>query len=333
MSIANHDNTEPMLPPELERAIFECAANLFPGLIPMMLTVANRVLEWLRPFLYTHISITPQSPSLSALLHLLTTLPPAHAFFYDSNIAKSVFVGHTRWLNNETMLVLRLFGKNTEDLTILSANRALVPLLRKIPLRRLAVSLVHLFDGPGYNSENLNGGSSILANLASLQGAFVNVTHLELFDFLHTEPLSAMGYLCAPSPSCPFNPQPSPLPSLTHLCLHSFVHRNQLLFVLEHNPRLQLLVNVHRDTEPEWGLGDIAGRLAITEDVRFVLMTMEVSLPAHARRWESARRGLVAKEEPRDFWVMAKAFVEKRKAGTVLPAWRCWIMAEDFQAE
>ncbi|KAJ7058318.1 hypothetical protein C8F01DRAFT_1255473 [Mycena amicta] len=305
---------DPHLPRELEREIFELAAELWPPDVPPLLRVAKRVLEWLRPHLFTTLSIQPHSPSLRALLHLLATDPS----FCDprSVAARSVFVGHTRWLSNEAIFVLRTFGKSVKDLTMMSASRAVVPLFggpTGIQVERLAISLAHLSEGGGYK---------VLENLAlCASDAFAQLTHLELFDFLHGEPQQAWTYLFS-----------SNLPSLSHLCLHSFVHRAQLLALLDttHCRCLQILINVHQNTEPEWGLADIAARLAITGDVRFVLMTIEVSLGAHARRWEAARRGRGRGEmQPRDFWSRAEAFVEARREGRVLPATRCWITDED----
>ncbi|KAJ7651341.1 hypothetical protein FB45DRAFT_890315 [Roridomyces roridus] len=46
------DATEPRLPRELERVIFELAALSRPVLIPELLLVASRVKEWIQPLLY-----------------------------------------------------------------------------------------------------------------------------------------------------------------------------------------------------------------------------------------------------------------------------------------
>ncbi|KAF7369642.1 hypothetical protein MVEN_00295200 [Mycena venus] len=51
-SPADHIVTEPRLPPELERSIFEIAALLRPTDIPVLLRVAWRVKHWIEPLLY-----------------------------------------------------------------------------------------------------------------------------------------------------------------------------------------------------------------------------------------------------------------------------------------
>ncbi|KAJ7131406.1 hypothetical protein C8R44DRAFT_774790 [Mycena epipterygia] len=43
----NPGNCSPSFPPELEREIFESAAQLYPNTIPNLLLVARRVNEWI----------------------------------------------------------------------------------------------------------------------------------------------------------------------------------------------------------------------------------------------------------------------------------------------
>ncbi|KAF7297756.1 hypothetical protein MKEN_01399200 [Mycena kentingensis (nom. inval.)] len=292
--------SEPVLPPELEREIFCIAAKLSPRDLPTLLRVAKRVLEWLRPQLYTTISIKPKSPSMLALLRLIKSFPPNDPFFADPRVAQSVFVGPERWLGNETLLILRRFP-GIRDLTMLSASQAVVP--------------------PPRENYTTHAPRDLPRAPAKRQHRH-SPREYRLFDFLHEEPQDAWTYLF----SSPALPNATHLPSLTHLCLHSFVHRAQLLMVLEYCPNLCVLVNVHQNTEPEWGLADIGGRLAI-KDVRFVLTNVEVSLAAHGRRWEAARTK--GHETPQDFWVAAERFVEMRRAGKIEPATRCWITPED----
>nr|GAT44819.1 predicted protein [Mycena chlorophos] len=322
----------PRLPPELELEVFQLAAEASIKDVPPMLRVAKRF-EWLRSYLFTTIVINPDSPSLLALLHLLDTLPPFHPFLRDGRVARSVFVGDRQWLTTEVMRILCTFGKNVQDLTMLTASRAIVALLgtKGMPLKRLAICLAHLSDG----LSRQNRGCYRFPNLARAPGAFAHVTHLELFDVLCDEPVDTWAYLLPPtSPIVRTLPVEAPLPALTHLCVHSFVHRQQLRFVRQHCPQLEVLVNAHQNTEPELGLADIAARLGIDEDVRFVLMTVEMSLGAQERRWEAARKGLGMDsmgrpEAPKDFWRKAEAFVRLKREGKVIPASRCWVMDED----
>ncbi|KAJ7052058.1 hypothetical protein C8F01DRAFT_1262278 [Mycena amicta] len=51
------DDSEPQLPLELERDIFETTAALHPTMIPALLQVARRVLVWIEPLLYRTIHL------------------------------------------------------------------------------------------------------------------------------------------------------------------------------------------------------------------------------------------------------------------------------------
>ncbi|KAJ7059529.1 hypothetical protein C8F01DRAFT_1370440 [Mycena amicta] len=48
-------DSDPFFPPELEQAIFEMAALMFPKKVPELLLVSQRVHFWLEPFLYRHL--------------------------------------------------------------------------------------------------------------------------------------------------------------------------------------------------------------------------------------------------------------------------------------
>ncbi|KAJ7879703.1 hypothetical protein B0H13DRAFT_1571256, partial [Mycena leptocephala] len=53
----------PLLPPELERIIFELAAFVNPASMPSLLLVAPRVKIWIEPLLYETLIITPNNAS------------------------------------------------------------------------------------------------------------------------------------------------------------------------------------------------------------------------------------------------------------------------------
>ncbi|KAJ7131271.1 hypothetical protein C8R44DRAFT_850069, partial [Mycena epipterygia] len=66
-------------PPEREREIFEIAALLYPGAIPILLRVARRVLVWIEPLLYRVVYVNghpPYSDMAHALLRATTTKAP-----------------------------------------------------------------------------------------------------------------------------------------------------------------------------------------------------------------------------------------------------------------
>ncbi|KAJ6482677.1 hypothetical protein C8R45DRAFT_932281 [Mycena sanguinolenta] len=279
---------DPCLPPELEREIFESTAQLHPKSIPILLLVARRIFEWIQPFLYRTIMVAPSSRSMAAFLRVTRTTPPNSSFFRNS--VQNLFVHQTSWLVNEARFILSSCS-GIMNFAMMATNPSVLPLLENKRLKRLSISLAQLFD---------NG--LILHNLT--HSIFTHTTHLTLFDFTHNDQHWATL---------------ASLPELTHLCLHSFVRRSQLLGVLADCKGLQVLVNMHINTEPEWGLADICARLAIHDDPRFVLFTLDVSTHAFSRDWERGHSG------GKDFWAVADAFVGKKRMGEIKPASRCWI--------
>ncbi|KAJ7476530.1 hypothetical protein FB451DRAFT_245227 [Mycena latifolia] len=59
---ASDPSTIPRLTPSLERKIFDCVGLLHPEMVPTLLLVAHRVLDWTEPLLYRKITITTQTP-------------------------------------------------------------------------------------------------------------------------------------------------------------------------------------------------------------------------------------------------------------------------------
>ncbi|KAJ7131428.1 hypothetical protein C8R44DRAFT_978281 [Mycena epipterygia] len=300
------------LPPELEREIFEKTALLYPKTIPGLLLVAHRVFTWIHPILYRTLLIKTSSPPLSAFMRIMRTMPANSSFFRNS--VQNLFVHQTPWLAAELNLILASCPGIT-NFVMMSTNPSVLPWLENLRLERLAISLAQLFD---------NG--CLLNNLT--HPVFVHTTHLDLFDYVHNERARAWPTLAL-------------LPALTHLCLHSCVHRVQLRGVLAECTRLQVLVNMHTTPEREWELADICGKLAI-DDPRFVLIALDISINAYARDWEAGRHG------KKDFWALADAFVAKKRSGEIKPgskftlavvyilgadylklAARCWICEHD----
>ncbi|KAJ7059732.1 hypothetical protein C8F01DRAFT_1145482, partial [Mycena amicta] len=65
----------PRLPRELEREIFELAAEIHPSTVAVLLRVAHRVQEWTEPFLYRTIRVRT-SQSFEAFQRILRTKSP-----------------------------------------------------------------------------------------------------------------------------------------------------------------------------------------------------------------------------------------------------------------
>ncbi|KAJ7150683.1 hypothetical protein C8R46DRAFT_1123902 [Mycena filopes] len=200
-------STDSVLPPELEREIFEIAATRYPASIPRLILVAHRVLTWIEPFLYRVVCANQHS---SNLIHSLLHKPPE-----CHNAVRHL------------SLPLRAFGR--EGIEVLALCRGIInfgamndiadgtvlALLAKMRVQRLALCLHGIFDG---------------APVDLTHAAFAALTHLDLFDDVEVE--HVMDVL----------PQIPLLPALTHLSLDSDIPRRDVLGVLAQCPRLQVLL-------------------------------------------------------------------------------------------
>ncbi|KAJ7150620.1 hypothetical protein C8R46DRAFT_1229551 [Mycena filopes] len=198
-----------VLPPELEREIFEMAATRDPTSIPQLILVAHRVLTWIEPLLYRVVCARNQHSI--KLIHSLLHKPPE---FHNAVRHLSLPVGA---FGREGIEVLALcpgiisFGAMNDI-----ADGTVLALLAKMRVQRLALRIGDLFDDSP-------------AELT--HAAFSALTHLDLFD--------NDGELL---------PQIPTLPALTHLCLDPDIPRRDVLAVLAQCPRLQVLL-VAWDTE------------------------------------------------------------------------------------
>ncbi|KAJ7078015.1 hypothetical protein B0H15DRAFT_540342 [Mycena belliarum] len=147
--------TETLLPPELEREIFEICALTRPVIIPKLMLVAWRVKNWVEPLLYRVVHISPERyPSLGVPL-------------FTSDILARVLSERPGLLENS---VRHMYTWSPEESTILIArHRANIDAVLSAYLtclRQLAVDIVNLFKVyPARFADAL----------------FRNVTHLEIF--------------------------------------------------------------------------------------------------------------------------------------------------------
>ncbi|KAK7023289.1 hypothetical protein R3P38DRAFT_3270833 [Favolaschia claudopus] len=123
-------SSSPILPLELEMAIFELCALSLPVFIPKLMLVAHRVKEWVEPIFYRTICIcvdssAPEFPRLTqdTLSSLITHKPPA--FFRKHQNAKS----------------LLLFCSDTENLWLAYTDNTWISLVENLPLKRLDTEL------------------------------------------------------------------------------------------------------------------------------------------------------------------------------------------------
>ncbi|KAJ7028822.1 hypothetical protein C8F04DRAFT_49469 [Mycena alexandri] len=283
----------PFLPPELEREIFETTVLVYPRSICNLLRVAQRVFEWIQPFLFRTVFVQPRAETMVAFLRAIQKMPKSLVANFCHNSVQNLFVHRSSGLDSEIHFVVAACSGVT-NFVMMSSDPSIVPLLATKRLQRFSISLAQLFE---------NG--TLLPNLR--HPVFAHTTHLTLFDHTHNESDWSVFTV---------------LPALTHLCLQSFVHRSQLVGILAGCPRLQVLVNMHIDTEPEWGLADINARLLI-DDPRFVLFAFDRSPHTYARDFKAGLDGRG------DFWAHAAAFVAKKRKAEIKPASRCWTCDHD----
>ncbi|KAJ7633874.1 hypothetical protein DFH06DRAFT_1479455 [Mycena polygramma] len=201
----------PVFPPELECAIFETMALMYPGKITTLLQVARRVLVWIEPLLYRVIRISDEIPSIPrALLNVMASKPPV--FFHSVRHIILEWESETFSQKDAQRLLKLCTGVTTFACNYAWTNSSILPILGEMRVQRLSIALQELFG----------------AAVPDLGHAlFHSVTHL---DLIGTE---GIADLIGDLPK---------LPLLTHLCLDSDLREELLLSVLADCPRLKLLL-------------------------------------------------------------------------------------------
>ncbi|KAJ7851074.1 hypothetical protein B0H14DRAFT_2571075 [Mycena olivaceomarginata] len=136
---------EPILPPELEREVFEMTAFIHPGTIPTLLRVAKRVLIWIQPFLYRVIRTNGNRHMSPALLRAIATKP--QKFFHDA-VRHIAFVSYSPSISVDE--VKQILGVCTGILSFGSYSLFLDPsvasFLAETRAQRLALNLGSLVE-------------------------------------------------------------------------------------------------------------------------------------------------------------------------------------------
>ncbi|KAJ7257029.1 hypothetical protein C8J57DRAFT_1649182 [Mycena rebaudengoi] len=195
----------PAFPADLERKIFELAANRHPETMPSLMLVAHRVLQWIEPLLYR------------ILIFDLTFRP---------TIATSPvrLLKPTRWAKH-VQVVLVLFPVDTLQsilplctgickLALYYVHPPMLPVVEMLLLRELPVDFEDLF------------GTPTLPTIDPTLPMFRELTHLRVQNV---------------SEECSF----TEFPALTHLCFNAQVGGGALVAsTLEHCSKLRILVGV-----------------------------------------------------------------------------------------
>ncbi|KAF7341869.1 hypothetical protein MSAN_02042500 [Mycena sanguinolenta] len=271
------DEPQPLLPPELEKEIFEVSVLSNLRLIPKFVLVAKRVRAWLEPMLYKYLSVSHSHPAdwkdqPSRLVHMsseqcrriLKSKPPS---FFQNHVHHLAF---TNLLDEETVRRVLSCCTGIRSLAIfqMDPNSIFLPLIQAAPLVRLSVRFDQLCDPRSHFEPT----------------AFPHLTHLDLSTSTNT--------------SCWTRDLVS-LPSLTHLLVY-WSKTTTLPFrtVLADCKTLEVLIcRIDHFTQVPY-YDYFAG------DIRAVTMFSAKFLP----NWE---REMIGGE---DYWFVADEFVRRRRS-------------------
>ncbi|KAJ7059707.1 hypothetical protein C8F01DRAFT_217913 [Mycena amicta] len=267
------------LPPELERDIFELAAENHRETLVTVLRVAHRVLDWIEPLLYRTVRVR-SSPAFDAFQRVLLTKPPTF-------LAASVRHVHFEACEECTYeICLEIISKcpgirrigTTKSFT---GPRALEALGTLKNVNHLAVNLCGLFA----TEENLFA-----------HPAFARVTHLCLHDNMHRYVIRARN--CAILPS---------LPRLTHLRLKSpGLSPADIEHLLTSCALLEIFI-LTTSTRRTSSVTGTPGYAVVSADPRLVWGQVSGDYNVFWDDWGRGANGLV------DMWALAEEVVSKRK--------------------
>nr|GAT48302.1 predicted protein [Mycena chlorophos] len=299
------------LPPELEREIFEAAAQLNPEDTPTLLRVAKRVYAWIRPFLFRVI----RGKNEKLWPPLLLAMEAEPDFLRKSVRFVCIEYGTDQFASAKQIKTLLQICTEVVDVALTSTvtvpMNGYLDLLARMPrLRRLTCSLRELFVDESAPIDPRHEGLS-------------RITHLEILDDISS---NDDGFWLGGVPL---------LPSLTHLAitispedsdpddeLEDAWGRIQRILDAIPPTRLRVLALVWTKNEAE-SYFDVVNSATI-RDPRLVAGSFEdLSLKKHVYdawcEWEESAMGLSS-----DYWERAELFLERRRNGEV-PASRIWM--------
>ncbi|KAJ6536903.1 hypothetical protein B0H19DRAFT_1182091 [Mycena capillaripes] len=246
---------EATLPCELERQIFEIAGFDHFGMIPTLLRVARRVHVWMEPLLYRVIWLDAgtHAAKTDAVYAAISSKPAS--FFKDA--VRHLFIDESKSLDKEKAFTLLRLCANVVNLAVLGdlVGPPLLPILARIRLRRLSISLEQLFGGP--------------QAVDFCHPLSLSVTHLDIFGNLA---MTMCTHLIA-------------LPALTHLCLNGRIEWDIVRLCLSECKTLVLLVNLWPSTQ--FIDADVFAAAVPFEDARFVVGRCD----EYWRHWEASAEG------------------------------------------
>ncbi|KAK7051902.1 hypothetical protein R3P38DRAFT_3255153 [Favolaschia claudopus] len=298
--MASLDRESPILPPELEREIFETAAIRHPKVIPTLFLVSRRVHDWVECVKYRTILPAGREAELGVdtqmlcsdvqLLRAIQSESKPESFFCDR--VKHLFAQDITASQFRTLLSA---CKNIDILAVLTSHRAEAqPMFELQALHpcRLGIEISDLIPS--------------LPQDAHFHPILTSVTHLDLYDVKHRDDF--IGNLAL-------------LHTLTHLSLwNGSASVAEMSAVLSKCRRLEALVDMHagvpKDAHPTF-----EDDAPCTAEVRFVSISLNDD--AYLRDWVVGTQGGI------DFWARADAFIIRRRHGKIDPSTRYWIEEGD----
>ncbi|KAJ7282382.1 hypothetical protein C8J57DRAFT_1463116 [Mycena rebaudengoi] len=202
--------TPPTCPPELEREIFEMAAAEHPEMMPTLVLVAHRVLQWIEPLIYRTLLPHTLSPRVQAALLLAIQRAPAKFTKYVQNLF--IISGCHEGC---AMLLVSLCNRISR-LALFDGKPAMLLPLDNMQVDHLSCYLLQLFGNAA-------------GEIDPRRPLFQALTHLDLWDgsdWVAKLPIAA-------------------LPALTHLCVHGDHTSSFLLSMLKKCDKLHILVHMY----------------------------------------------------------------------------------------
>ncbi|KAF7358397.1 hypothetical protein MVEN_00889800 [Mycena venus] len=285
----NAKSDQHQVPIELERAIFEMAADIRPLSIPTFMLVARRVKEWVKPLLYRTIPVCEENgdvPEGHLLFRIDTLLDMIQSGIFPGDAVRNLLIQ----VDGDRTTLLSACP-NTENLWInadLGPN--LFPQISVFPLKRLTCNLMVLF-GPERPMDFTYRLFSRLTHLEILDSMLFNasdtevdpkmlldlavIPHLSHLAFAHVEDFSDVGFIDFFLP-------------LLRGC-------KSLRLLIVFDPYVHILIPRHKDKEE------------LVRDERFVVMENKF----YTKEWIlGAHTGI-------DYWSRADDFVAKRRSGEI----------------
>ncbi|KAJ7319350.1 hypothetical protein DFH08DRAFT_391013 [Mycena albidolilacea] len=204
-----------LLPPELERLIFETAAELYPETIPNLLLVAVRVLEWIEPLKYRTFTLTVDPSTCPQFRLLQQTVKSKPVQFIHDNI-RYLLADQNFPAGSLDEVLPGCTG--VISLALFHTHPSMVSQLEAIRPQRLSAPIASFFD---HDTVDLT------------LPLFSSLTHLDAFDVFAASSWSDWSSLAL-------------LPVLTHLAFLDLANLGAEK-ILAACRKLQVLIGMHEE--------------------------------------------------------------------------------------